>query len=340
MDSKNYTQVLIDGKIYTLGGSEDEGYLQKTASYVNEKNNTLRKIPGFSKQSVEYRTAMVELNIADDYFKALEHSSEVERQRDDMEREMYSLKHELVSTQMKLEVVLKDLEERQRELEEVTREKNRLDRKVKSMEKAQAEAAEAARADEAAAARTGRPSFRVKRAVRPVLAERKAENSPDGQTDSGEPEPAVAKRLEQAAVSVEIETEVTEKVTRETETVELVESREQAEEPAQEPVTVEEESRELAEEPAQQQMTAEAECQELAEEPVQEPVTAETERQELAEEPEPSQAATQVPTQGLSQNDISTENAGKEAAATRLSDEQLARKALQAAMIARHKKKH
>ena len=72
MDSKNYTQVLIDGKIYTLGGSEDEGYLQRAASYVNEKNNTLRKIPGFSKQSVEYQTVMAELNMADDYFKALE----------------------------------------------------------------------------------------------------------------------------------------------------------------------------------------------------------------------------------------------------------------------------
>ena len=46
MDSKNYTQVLIDGKIYTLGGSEDEGYLQRAASYVNEKVNTLRRIPG------------------------------------------------------------------------------------------------------------------------------------------------------------------------------------------------------------------------------------------------------------------------------------------------------
>lgn len=37
MDTKNYTQVLIDGKIYTLGGTEDEAYLQKAASYVNEK---------------------------------------------------------------------------------------------------------------------------------------------------------------------------------------------------------------------------------------------------------------------------------------------------------------
>ena len=104
MDSKNYTQVLIDGKIYTLGGSEDEGYLQRAASYVNEKVNTLRRIPGFTKQSVEYQTVMAELNMADDYFKAMEHSREVEHQRDELERETYSLKHELVSTQMKLEV--------------------------------------------------------------------------------------------------------------------------------------------------------------------------------------------------------------------------------------------
>ena len=135
MDSKNYTQVLIDGKIYTLGGSEDEGYLQRAASYVNEKVNTLRRIPGFTKQSVEYQTVMAELNMADDYFKAMEHSREVEHQRDELERETYSLKHELVSTQMKLEVVLKDLEERQRELEELTREKHRLERKLRGAAK-------------------------------------------------------------------------------------------------------------------------------------------------------------------------------------------------------------
>ena len=34
-------QVLIDGKIYTLGGTEDEAYLQKAASYVNEKIATM-----------------------------------------------------------------------------------------------------------------------------------------------------------------------------------------------------------------------------------------------------------------------------------------------------------
>ncbi len=72
MDSKNYTQVLIDGRIYTLGGSEDEAYLQKAAGYVNDKNTAMRKLPGFSKQSADYQMVMTELNMADDYFKALE----------------------------------------------------------------------------------------------------------------------------------------------------------------------------------------------------------------------------------------------------------------------------
>ncbi|MCC8024482.1 MAG: cell division protein ZapA [Clostridium sp.] len=121
MESKNYTQVLIDGKIYTLGGSEDEGYLQKAASYVNEKKSQMRKIPGYTKQNADYQTIMMELNITDDYFKAMERAEGMERQKNELEKETYSLKHELVSTQMKLEAVLKDLEERQRELDKLTR---------------------------------------------------------------------------------------------------------------------------------------------------------------------------------------------------------------------------
>ena len=121
MDSKNYTQVLIDGKIYTLGGIEEEAYLQKAASYVNDKNAQMRRLPGFTKQNADYQMVMTELNIADDYFKAMEWGEGMERQKNDMEKETYSLKHELVSTQLKLEAVLKDLEERQKELDRFTR---------------------------------------------------------------------------------------------------------------------------------------------------------------------------------------------------------------------------
>ena len=91
MDTKNYTQVLIDGKIYTLGGSEDEAYLQKAASYVNEKITTMHALPGFSKQSADYQQLMLLLNIADDYFKTKETADQMEEQRDRMEKETYSL---------------------------------------------------------------------------------------------------------------------------------------------------------------------------------------------------------------------------------------------------------
>lgn len=135
MDSKHYTQVLIDGKVYTLGGSEDEGYLQRVASYVNEKISAMRKFPGFTKQNNEYQTAMIALNIADDYFKSQDQEEMVRDQRDEMERETYSLKHELVSTQMKLEAVLKDLEERQSQLESLGKEKKKLEQKLREREK-------------------------------------------------------------------------------------------------------------------------------------------------------------------------------------------------------------
>jgi len=41
MDSKRSTEVLIDGKIYALGGSEEESYIHRLASYINEMIITL-----------------------------------------------------------------------------------------------------------------------------------------------------------------------------------------------------------------------------------------------------------------------------------------------------------
>ena len=37
MSSKNNTEVIIGGKVFTLSGYESEEYLQKVASYINGK---------------------------------------------------------------------------------------------------------------------------------------------------------------------------------------------------------------------------------------------------------------------------------------------------------------
>ena len=35
MNSRNYTDVIIAGKVYTLGGYESEEYLQRVAAYLS-----------------------------------------------------------------------------------------------------------------------------------------------------------------------------------------------------------------------------------------------------------------------------------------------------------------
>lgn len=37
MSQKNYAEVLIDGVVYTLGGTEDEAYLRRVAAYLMKK---------------------------------------------------------------------------------------------------------------------------------------------------------------------------------------------------------------------------------------------------------------------------------------------------------------
>ena len=103
MSDKNYTQVLIDGNIYTLGGAEDQEYMQKVASYINEKISGLKAQPGFTRQNKDYQEVMIYLNLADDYFKAVQEARRLKDKNEDLEKEVYSLKHELIGVQMKLD---------------------------------------------------------------------------------------------------------------------------------------------------------------------------------------------------------------------------------------------
>lgn len=111
MNSRNYTDVIIAGKVYTLGGYESEEYLQKVAGYLNGKNSELRKLDGFLRQTPDYQNILLQLNVADDYFKASEQLEELKVQTEEQEREIYSLKHQLVTAQLKLEELKRELNE-------------------------------------------------------------------------------------------------------------------------------------------------------------------------------------------------------------------------------------
>ncbi len=103
MSSKTDTEVIIGGKVFTLSGYESEEYLQKVASYINGKINEYTKVDGFRRLPAETQAVLMELNIADDYFKARKKIAELEDEIRAKEKELYDLKHELISAQIKLE---------------------------------------------------------------------------------------------------------------------------------------------------------------------------------------------------------------------------------------------
>lgn len=99
--SKNYTEVLIGGKVFTLSGFESEEYLQKISTYLNHKLEECTSVEGYNRQSAETRSILLAINIADDYFRAQRQGNALESDVEAKDQEMYDLKHELISTQIK-----------------------------------------------------------------------------------------------------------------------------------------------------------------------------------------------------------------------------------------------
>ncbi len=111
MSSKNTTEVIIGGKVFTLGGYESEEYLQKIASYINNKLAEFGKDENFRKQSAEIRANLMYLNVADDYFKAKKLGDSLSLEIENKDKEIYDLKHELIAAQIKSESADKQIEE-------------------------------------------------------------------------------------------------------------------------------------------------------------------------------------------------------------------------------------
>ena len=119
MSAKTNAEVVIDGKVYTLCGYEEPEYLQKVAAYINSKINEIDALEGAKTLPANTKSVMIELNIADDYFKAKSQVEKLERDMELKDRELYDLKHDLISNQIKTEGTderIKELEAENREL--------------------------------------------------------------------------------------------------------------------------------------------------------------------------------------------------------------------------------
>ena len=120
MAGKNSVEVVINGKIYQLAGSESESYMHEVASYLNQKILDFQKeTMGYNKLDDSIKALLLEVNICDDLFKERKRSRDIQQARDEAERESYAAKHDLVNMQMKLETTLRELENTQKKLAEL-----------------------------------------------------------------------------------------------------------------------------------------------------------------------------------------------------------------------------
>lgn len=119
MSEKTSAEVIIGGKVYTLSGYEGEDYLHRVANYINNKVNEFDGMEAFKRLPGDMQATLVQLNIADDYFKAKSQVEKLEQEIEQKDKEIYDLKHDLISNQIKAESdadSLKELEAENREL--------------------------------------------------------------------------------------------------------------------------------------------------------------------------------------------------------------------------------
>ncbi|MCR5526967.1 MAG: cell division protein ZapA [Lachnospiraceae bacterium] len=113
MAKKTDTEVLIGGKVLTLSGYESEEYMQRVAAYINGKISEFSKVDGYKRQSLDTQNMLLELNIADDYFKAKEQMERLQSEADRRDKELYDIKHDLITAELKLKSTEETLEQMQ-----------------------------------------------------------------------------------------------------------------------------------------------------------------------------------------------------------------------------------
>lgn len=131
MSARTDTEVIIGGKMITVTGHESAEYMQKVATYINNKISDCQKTDSFKKQDRDTQTLLIQLNMADDYFKLKNQIELLEQDIKAKENELYDLKHELIATQIRLDNTTKSLKDSQNELNENSKEIVRLETELK-----------------------------------------------------------------------------------------------------------------------------------------------------------------------------------------------------------------
>ncbi len=127
MNKYHDIEVIINNKRYTLSGYESEEYLQKIASYINSKHIEFRNRDAYKFLDAELKNILMQINIADDYFKTKDKVKELQIENETRSNEIFDLKHEVIATQAKLDSAQREFEDLKKEIYEAQKKIVRLE---------------------------------------------------------------------------------------------------------------------------------------------------------------------------------------------------------------------
>ena len=116
---KRQMEVIIDGKVYTLAGEESEEYMQRIASYVNNKIQELKDVPSYKKLNKDLQSILLALNISDDLYKTKEVLKMMKEEYDKKDKEIYDKNQEILTEKLQAETAKKLSEEYRSKINEL-----------------------------------------------------------------------------------------------------------------------------------------------------------------------------------------------------------------------------
>lgn len=109
MAEKNHVQVMIEGKLMTLVGTESPEYMKSVAEYIEEKNKEIRSGENGKRMNVAMASILTSINVADDYFKEKERKEELETEVDRLNEKLADTKRELDEARKEIEQLNRDI---------------------------------------------------------------------------------------------------------------------------------------------------------------------------------------------------------------------------------------
>lgn len=134
MKELNDVEVIINNKRYTLCGYESDAYLQMVASYINDKYDLFKQQESYSRLEADVKNTLMQINIADDYFKEKEKVRNLESELETGNNQLFDIKHEVISLQSKLDELKKELDKEKEDYIEAQKQIVKLETELKERE--------------------------------------------------------------------------------------------------------------------------------------------------------------------------------------------------------------